>query len=140
MACLVTGATGYLGQSVLGELLSTDRELVVLARASKAAGALPAGVRVVTGDVADMDDGGTAVFEAATMAVDFGGFMAPGDAFRVMEARDFFGTPVMTGVYTGVEMDIPVYSNEISTYVVLTPAADTPASATIRDGPLMIAR
>lgn len=60
MRFLVTGASGFLGQSVCGELLSRGHEVSALCRRP---GSEPAGTRVVRGDLGDADALGRAVEE-----------------------------------------------------------------------------
>src|SRR5262249_9504355 len=52
MKVLMTGATGYLGGSVAGVLAEAGHEITVLRRPGREGG-LPAGCRVVTGDLRD---------------------------------------------------------------------------------------
>ncbi|MCU0511477.1 MAG: NAD-dependent epimerase/dehydratase family protein [Anaerolineae bacterium] len=55
MRAFVTGGTGLLGSNVVSLLLAQGHEVLVLARsAAKAAQLLPAGVTVLTGDMADV--------------------------------------------------------------------------------------
>ena len=42
------------------------------------------------------------------VAVDVGTFLKPGDAFRLLDGRDFFGKPVLEGKCQGKTIDIPI--------------------------------
>ena len=44
----------------------------------------------------------------ASVAVDAGSFLKSGDSYRLMNPRDFFGQPVLKGLYTGDSISVPV--------------------------------
>ncbi|MBX9246722.1 NAD-dependent epimerase/dehydratase family protein, partial [Actinotalea ferrariae] len=67
MKLLVTGATGYIGSVVVARLADAGHEPVALVRAGSSADRLPAGTRVVTGDVADADALVAALAEAGPL-------------------------------------------------------------------------
>jgi hypothetical protein len=50
--------------------------------------------------------------------VDFGKFLKPGERFRLMNPRDFYGKPVFAGEYRGAAVDVPV-DGEFGAFVVL---------------------
>jgi hypothetical protein len=52
------------------------------------------------------------------VAVDLGGVLKPGDAFRLLDPRDFFGKPVFTGRYAGKPVRVPV-KGEFAAFVLL---------------------
>jgi hypothetical protein len=56
------------------------------------------------------------------VAVDPGGFLKRGEAFRLLNPRDAFGRPVLTGKYDGRPIDVPV-TGEFAAYLVLREAA-----------------
>jgi uncharacterized protein YbjT (DUF2867 family) len=62
---LVTGATGRLGGAVLGELVDAGVPVRALVRSEESAGAFPAGVEVVTGDLSEPES-----LDAALSGVD----------------------------------------------------------------------
>lgn len=56
MAILVTGGSGFVGQSVVAALAELGEELVLLTRDGSFPGESPRGARVVRGDVTSLDD------------------------------------------------------------------------------------
>jgi hypothetical protein len=50
-------------------------------------------------------------------AVDFGSFLRPGDRYRLMNPRDFYGKPVLEGTYRGKPVTIPL-NGEFVAFVV----------------------
>ncbi len=57
--------------------------------------------------------------EADKIKADLSGFLRPGDAFRLLHARDFFGKPALTGEFDGSLVEIPMERDECRVYVVL---------------------
>jgi hypothetical protein len=45
---------------------------------------------------------------AATTSVNLSAFLSPGTAFEIRNAQDFFGAPVLSGVYAGGNVVIPI--------------------------------
>jgi hypothetical protein len=72
----------------------------------------PAGVRVVLRpNKYAPDRANVAVFnweKKPAVAVDPGGFLQPGEAFRLMNPSDVFGASVLRGRYDGRPLDVPV--------------------------------
>jgi hypothetical protein len=46
--------------------------------------------------------------KAAEVKVDVGGFLSPGEAFRLLDPRDFHGKPVLEGTCTGTSVLVPM--------------------------------
>jgi farnesol dehydrogenase len=73
MKLFLTGGTGFLGKRVAGCLAGSGHDVVALARRRPSDGAMPAGVRVVLGDVTDLDslvagaEGAEAIVHAAAL-------------------------------------------------------------------------
>jgi hypothetical protein len=84
--------------------------------------ARPAGARVVLRpNKYDRDRANLAVFnweKKPAVEVDFSAFLRTGDEFRLMNPRDFFGEPVVTGRYEGKPVEVPV-REEFGAFVVL---------------------
>ena len=51
------------------------------------------------------------------VAIDAGSFLKPGDRYRFMDPRQFYGSPVLSGVYRGGTIEVPV-SGEFAAFVV----------------------
>jgi hypothetical protein len=61
--------------------------------------------------------------KASTVAVRPGDFLKKGDAFRLLDPRDFYGKPVLTGTYDGQAINVPV-TGEFAAFVVLKGGGD----------------
>jgi hypothetical protein len=48
-------------------------------------------------------------------------FLKNGDAYRLMNPRDFFGKPILTGTYDGKPIRVPV-SGEFAAFMLLNDA------------------
>jgi parallel beta helix pectate lyase-like protein len=59
--------------------------------------------------------------KAAQVAVDVSAFLKPGEAFRLMDSRDFFGKPVLSGTCSGATISVPM-AGEFSALVLLKEA------------------
>ena len=85
----------------------------------------PPGVRVVfRPNKYDKDRANLVIFnwdQKPTVAVDAATFLRPGDTFRLMNPRDFFGKPVLTGRFDGDPIEVPV-GGEFAAFVVLRAA------------------
>jgi hypothetical protein len=46
--------------------------------------------------------------QAASVPVNVSSLLAPGDAFELRNAQNFFGPPVLTGTYAGVPLNVPL--------------------------------
>jgi hypothetical protein len=55
---------------------------------------------------------------AAHVAVEPGSFLRPGDSFRILDARDFYGKPLLAGKYSGGAIPVPV-AGEFAALVLL---------------------
>jgi hypothetical protein len=80
----------------------------------------PAGVRVIVRPSRyDHDRANVAVFNwerQPTVAVAATPFLKPGDKYRLMDPRRFFGAPVLAGVHDGKAIKIPV-AGEFAAFV-----------------------
>jgi hypothetical protein len=56
--------------------------------------------------------------KSPTVSVQPESFFKPGDKFRVLNPRDFFGKPVLTGIYDGNALQIPVAA-EFAAFVLI---------------------
>ncbi len=59
----------------------------------------------------DEDRAHLAIFNwerAPAVEADLGGFLTPGDRFRILSALDFFGAPVAEGVFDGAPVRVPL--------------------------------
>ncbi len=54
----------------------------------------------------------------ATVPVDLSSLLKPGDRFRVLNPRDLFGPPILTGTATGSSINVPV-EGEFACFVVI---------------------
>jgi hypothetical protein len=59
--------------------------------------------------------------KAPQVAVEVGGFLKPGDRFRLMDGRDFYGKPVLQGTCAGSTLSVPM-SGEFSALVLVREA------------------
>jgi hypothetical protein len=69
----------------------------------------------------DPDRGNVVIFnwaKQAGVAVDPAALLRPGDSFRLMNPREFYGKPVLAGTYTGRPLAVPV-EGEFAAYVLL---------------------
>jgi hypothetical protein len=57
-----------------------------------------------------------------TVAVDLSKFLKPGERFRLMSPRDFYGKPAVSGEYGGSAIELPI-DGEFAAFVVLRDAA-----------------
>ena len=87
---------------------------------------------------------------SSTVAVDVSNVLSPGDSFVVQDAQNFFGSPVLSGVYSGGTINIPMTgttmaqtiglttpahtSEQFGVFVVMVPGANAPPT----QGPLQI--
>ncbi|MCI0394000.1 MAG: hypothetical protein L0332_03415 [Chloroflexi bacterium] len=64
---------------------------------------------------------------SATTPVDLSGLLAPGSDFVIKDPRDFYGDPVVGGIFTGEPVDVPT-PETFQAYVVLPgrPAGNSP--------------
>ncbi len=60
--------------------------------------------------------------KAKSMAVNPGGILKPGDSYRVVNPRDFFGRPVLSGRYDGGSLQVPVMG-EFAVFVLVKETA-----------------
>jgi hypothetical protein len=54
----------------------------------------------------------------SSVAVDVSSFLKPGDAYRLMNPRDFFGKPVSEGTYAGGSISVPM-AGEFAPFVLI---------------------
>ncbi len=82
----------------------------------------PAGVRVILRpNKYDHDGANLAVFnwdKQPSVAVNAKPFLKRGDKYRLMDPRNFFGEPVLQGVYDGKAIRVPV-KDEFAAFVLL---------------------
>jgi hypothetical protein len=55
------------------------------------------------------------------VALNLGTLLKPGDGYRLVNPRDFFGKPILTGVYDGKPISVPV-AGEFAAFVLLKKA------------------
>lgn len=58
----------------------------------------------------------------SAVAVDVAAVLKPGERYRLLNPRDFFGPPVLSGTYTGGALKVPV-AGEFAAFVLLAEAA-----------------
>jgi hypothetical protein len=82
----------------------------------------PSGTRVVLRpNKYDRQRANLAIFnweKRASVDADAKGFLTPGDRFRLLNPRDFFGKPVVEGVYDGKAIRVPM-DGEFAAFVLL---------------------
>jgi hypothetical protein len=82
----------------------------------------PKGARIVLRpNVYDAGRANLAIFNwdrKATVGVDVGKFLKSGEAYRLMNPRDFFGEPVLSGTHDGTAIRVPV-AGEFAAFVLL---------------------
>lgn len=82
---------------------------------------LPAQKAILIPNKYDPDRAHLAVFngaKAATVAVDVASFLKPGDRFRLLRPKEFFGKPVLEATCTGATVSIPM-AGEFDAFVLV---------------------
>lgn len=58
------------------------------------------------------------VGEIVSMLVDFGSFLSVGDVFRILDPKNVWGAALQVGTYTGSAVNVEVYGQETSIFVI----------------------
>jgi hypothetical protein len=66
--------------------------------------------------------------DASHVAVDLSGFLDVGQKYQILDPRDFFGAPLLHGVFDGSPVPVPV-PGEFGAYIILAQPAPEPGSA-----------
>jgi nucleoside-diphosphate-sugar epimerase len=119
MATLVTGATGFIGRTLVERLVADDQHVVVLSR--RRIMPVPAGVKVVTGDLVTGEGLGPGLLDGVDRVVHCAGEWRHAAAMRAVNVE---GTRrVLELVLRNARRDRPVHWVQVSSLATYGPAA-----------------